>query len=190
MNITRKKEVTKLELPIKRAKGSSGDISVTWSLFHTSDDSGMVWPHNGMIDMKEGQWNSSIHLNVASEDKELPEQVVWVQLDNSTGGAVLASRDQTQTKIVIGSNMKDVPNVAPRNMLWIIVGLSVGGALTVVLIFAVWCVVKKRRHRSERLVLCVYLSSCVHVSAYLRACVCVRACACVCVHCSRKTRIK
>ena len=126
-----------------------------WSLFHnTSDYLGMVWPHNGMIDMKEGQWNSSIHLNVASEDKELPEQVVWVQLDNTTGGAVLALRDQTQTKILIGSNIKDVPNVAPSHMLWIIVGLSVGGALAVVLIFAVWRVVRRRRYRLERLVLC------------------------------------
>ena len=126
-----------------------------WSLFHnTSDHLGMVWPHNGMIDMKEGQWNSSIHLNVASEDKELPEQVVWVQLDNTTGGAVLALRDQTQTKILIGSNIKDVPNVAPSHMLWIIVGLSVGGALAVVLIFAVWRVVRRRRYRLERLVLC------------------------------------
>ena len=143
MEVTRKKEVTKLELPIKRAKGSSGNISVTWSLFHnTSDDLGMIWPYNGMIDMKEGQWNSSITLNVASDDKELTEQVVWIQLDKTAGGAVLASRDQTQAKIVIAAN------VEPTNFLWIIVGASVAGAILLVILVACFAV-RIRKRKSE-----------------------------------------
>ena len=56
--------------------------------------------------MTDGQWNVTFILNVDNDAKQLSESVIWVELKNPTGGALLASRDKTKTKIVIASNLK------------------------------------------------------------------------------------
>ena len=142
VEVTRQSDVTHLELPIKRAKGSSGNISIAWSV-QAPDDIKIIWPENGMIDMQEGQWNSSIRLSVAGDKKELSEQVVWVQLDKTNGGALLASRDKTRTKIVIAANLN------PAGMLWVIVGASAGAAVLLVIVI-VLVAVKLKKQKSER----------------------------------------
>lgn len=56
--------------------------------------------------MADGQWNDTFILNVADDRKEVQESVIWVQLENPTGGALLASRDETTAKILIASNLR------------------------------------------------------------------------------------
>ena len=135
VRITRGKDVAKLDLPIKRAKGSGGNISVMWSVVHnTSGSPAPVWPASGAIYLREGQWNSSITVTVANDETVMPEQVVWVELGATTGGAVLATRDQTRTKIIIASNVREGAPETEGLPLATIIGSSAGGAILLVLL--------------------------------------------------------
>jgi len=84
--------------------------------------------------MVDGQWNDSFIVNVANNRKEVPESVVWVQLEDTSGGALLASRDETTTKILIASNIRD------NHGEWIIIVVSVCVASVFVLLVVSWCV--------------------------------------------------
>ena len=57
--------------------------------------------------MTDGQWNESFIVNVANNRMNAPETVIWVKLYDTTGGALLASLDETFTKIVITSTLTD-----------------------------------------------------------------------------------
>ena len=119
---------TKLEIPVRRSKGSQGDITVKWSLFQndSSDSLDSIWPKSGMVSMVDGQWKDSFTLNV-DNGTEAPESVIWVRLENSTGGALLASRDETTAKILLTSSVTDSPSK------WIIIAVSVFVASIIVL---------------------------------------------------------
>ncbi len=101
-------KVIKLEIPVRRSKGSQGDITVEWSLYGSDslDSLDLIWPTSGKISMTDGQWNDTFILTVNNDGKEVPESVIWLQLENPTGGALLASRDETTAKIVIASNLR------------------------------------------------------------------------------------
>ena len=110
IRVKRGQKVTKLEITVRRSKGSQGDITVHWSLYHTDDSSesaDLIWPSSGTVSMTDGQWSESFIVNVANNRKEVPESVVFVQLEDATGGALLASRDETTAMIVIASNMRN-----------------------------------------------------------------------------------
>jgi len=79
-------------------------------MYHNDSTDGVnvIWPASGKLSMTDGQWNDSFTVNVANDRKELPESVVWVQLEGTTGGALLASRNETITKILIASTMRQM----------------------------------------------------------------------------------
>ena len=145
IKLKRAQKVTKLEIPIRRSKGSQGDITVQWSLYHnaSSDSADLIWPSSGTVSMADGQWNDTFVVNVANNRKEAPESVVWIQLEETSGGALLASRDETTAKILIASNMRN------NDGRWIIIVVSVSVASVIVLLAVSWCVssYKKKRKR-------------------------------------------
>ena len=116
-----------------------------WLLYHndSSDNVDLVWPSSGKLLLTDGQWNTSFIINIADNKKEVPESVVWVQLGDATGGALVASRDETTAKIVIAST------VTEDHSEWITILASVCVASVIVLLVAVsWCVrsyIKKRK---------------------------------------------
>ena len=145
IQVKRAQHVTKLDIPVRRSKGSQGDITVQWSLYRndSSDDVDLIWPSSGKLSMADGQWNTSFILNVANNRKEEPESVFWIQLDDTTGGALLASRDETTAKVVIASTVRD------NHGEWIIIVVSVCVASVIVLLVVSWCAnfYKKKRKR-------------------------------------------
>ena len=145
VEVTRSRQVTKLEFPIRRAKGSVGDITVQWSLYQndSSDSMEIAWPKSGQVSLADGQWNDSFIINVASDKKEVQESVVWVQLDKITGGAVLASSDQTTAKILITGN--EGKSGAWR---WIVTGVCCGVFLFVVGVLVYW--LRRKKQESQR----------------------------------------
>lgn len=150
IRVKRGQKVTKLEITVRRSKGSQGDITVHWSLYHndSSESADLIWPSSGTVSMTDGQWSKSFIVNVANNRKEVSESVVFVQLEDATGGALLASRDETTAKIVIASNMKndngkEVPGA------WIIIVVSVCAALVIALLTA-FVVVNVRRRKGRR----------------------------------------
>ena len=145
VEVTRSRQVTKLEFPVRRAKGSLGDVTVQWSLYQndSSDSMEIVWPKSGQVSLADGQWNDSFIINVASDKKEVHESVVWIQLDKTTGGAVLASRDQTTAKILITGN--EGKSGAWR---WIVTGVCCGVFLIVVGVLVYW--LHKKKQESQR----------------------------------------
>ena len=142
IEVSLKKQVTKLELPVRRSKGSQGNIGVRWSLYENSstDPHNLLWPASGEISMTDSQWNDSFVINVANDKEETTEHVIWVQLDKTTGGAVLASHDQITAKILIASNQKS------SYTHWLIIGVCVG----VLLVFVVVVVLVWRKCRQQR----------------------------------------
>ena len=143
MAVSRAKQVTKLEIPVRRAKGSQGNITVQWSL-HQNDstlDRELVWPTSGMIALDDGKWNESFTINVADDKKKAPESVMWVQLDKTSGGALLASRDQTRAKIVIKGNKE--PSGTWK---WIVIGSACAAFLLLLIILFAWW--KWRKHHN------------------------------------------
>ena len=150
IRVKRGQKVTKLEITVRRSKGSQGDITVHWSLYHNDSSEGadLTWPSSGTVSMTDGQWSESFTVNVANNRKEVPESVVFVQLEDATGGALLASKDETTAKIVIASNMKndngkEVPGAR------IIIVVSVCAALVIALLTA-FVVVNVRRRKGRR----------------------------------------
>ena len=142
-------KATKLEIPVRRSKGSQGNITVQWSLFQndSSDSLDLIWPTSGKVSMTDGQWNDSFILNVDNDRKQAPESVIWVQLENPTGGALLASRDKTTAKILIASNLR--ANQSNQSK-WILITVSVCVASLLVLSLAVFWGINRYRKRTTR----------------------------------------
>ena len=93
--------------------------------------------------MTDSQWSESFIVNVANNRKEVPESVVFVQLEDATGGALLASRDETTAKIVIASNMRNDHGA------WIIIVVSVCVA-SVIALLTVSVVVNVQRRKGRQ----------------------------------------
>ena len=146
VEVSRTRQVTKLEFPVRRAKGSLGDITVQWSLYENKSSHSVefLWPTSGKITLTDGQWNDSFIVSVDNNKKEAPESVVWVQLDKTTGGAVLASRDQTTAKILIAANESH-----GTSWRWIVIGACSGLLLILIAVVLVWWVWRKK-HKKER----------------------------------------
>lgn len=138
-------KVTKLEITVRRSKGSQGDITVEWSLYGnvSSDSLDLIWPTSGKVSMTDGQWNNSFILNVANDRRQAPESVAWIQLENPTGGALLASRDKITTKILIASNMRADQST------WIITTISVCAA-SVMVLFVASCVINRYKKTARK----------------------------------------
>ena len=145
VEVTRSKQVTKLEFPVRRAKGSVGDITVQWSLYQNDSSYSveLLWPTSGRISLTDGQWNDSFIINVDDNKREELKSVVWVQLDETTGGAVLASRDQTTAKILIAANER-----TSGAWIWIVTGVC-SGLLFILIGFLVYWV-RRKKQKSER----------------------------------------
>ena len=146
VEVSRARQVTKLEIPVRRAKGSLGDVTVHWSLYQneSSHSVELLWPTSGKITLSDGQWNDSLIVSVDNDKEESPESVVWVQLDKTTGGAVLASRDQTTAKILIAANER--PGASWR---WIVTGACSGLLFILLVVVLVWWV-RRKWQKSER----------------------------------------
>ena len=114
-------KVAKLEIPVRRSKGSQGNITVRWSLYHndSTDISDLIWLSSGTLSMTDGQWSSSLTLNVASNIKKVPGNIIWIKLAETTGGALLASEDETVIKIILTCNLSE------KNSKWFIFAIFV-----------------------------------------------------------------
>ena len=144
LEISRTRQVTKLEIPVRRAKGALGDVTVHWSLYQNeSSQVELLWPTSGKVTLSDGQWNDSFIVSVDNEE-EAPESVVWVQLDKTTGGAVLASRDQTTAKILIAGNER-----SGTNWIWIVTCVCSGLLFILLAVVLVWWV-RRKWQLSER----------------------------------------
>lgn len=147
VKVSRTQHITKLEIPVRRAKGSQGDITVQWSMYQneSSHSTNLLWPTSGIISLADGEWNESFIIDVENNKKEAPESVIWIQLDKTTGGAVLASRDQTTAKIVIAGN-KEEEGETPK---WSVIG-ACSAVLLVLAIVVVLLLVRRRMIKSAR----------------------------------------
>ena len=145
LEVSRTRKVTKLEIPVRRAKGALGDVTVHWSLYQNhSSRVELLWPTSGKITLSDGQWNESFIVNVDNDKDEAPESVVWVQLDKTTGGAVLASHDQTTAKILIAGNER-----SGTSWRWIVIGACSGLLFILLVVVLVWWV-RRKWQKSER----------------------------------------
>ena len=146
VEVSRTRQVTKLEIPVRRAKGSLGDVTVHWSLYRNESSRSveLLWPTSGKITLSDGQWNDSFIVSVDNDKEESPESVVWVQLDKTTGGAVLASRDQTTAKILIAANER-----SGTSWRWIVTGACSGLLFILLVVVLVWWV-RRKWQKSER----------------------------------------
>ena len=93
--------------------------------------------------MKNGQWNDSFILTVDNDRRQAPEGVVWVQLENPSGGALLASPDESTLKITIASNQR------PDQETWIITTICVCVVSVLIVVVASYGI-KRHRSRSKR----------------------------------------
>ena len=145
LEVSRTRQVTKLYIPVRRAKGALGDVTVHWSLYQNhSSRVELLWPTSGKITLSDGQWNESFIVNVDNDKDEAPESVVWVQLDKTTGGAVLASHDQTTAKILIAGSERP-----GTSWIWIVIGACAGLLFIFLVVLLVWWV-RRKWQRSER----------------------------------------
>lgn len=150
IRVNRSEEVTELEMPLRRSKGSQGDITVQWVLSYNDslDNTDLVWPLAGNVSMTDGQWNDSIIINVANNRKEIPATVIWVQLEKAIGGALLASRNETITKIIIASTMKNKHEEVKENRTgWRIIVISVCVLATASVLLGVSRLLYKQRKK-------------------------------------------
>lgn len=147
IEVFRRMKVTTLEIPVLRSKGSLGDITVEWSLYQndSSDTLEFIWPASGNVSMTDGQWNSSFILNVGNDRRQAPASVVWIQLENPTGGALLASDDKTTSKILIASNLRADQST------WIITTISACAA-SVIVLFAASCGINRYKKSTKKYV--------------------------------------
>lgn len=141
-------KVTKLEIRVRRSKGSQGNITVPWSLYQndSSNSLDLIKPTSGKVSMTDGQWNESFTLS-ADNEMETPERVIWIQLENPTGGALLASRDKTTIKILITSNLRAQHNKKISKWVPIVAGSCVAG---VIVLLGVSCGIYRYRKTRER----------------------------------------
>ena len=93
--------------------------------------------------MKDGQWNDSFILTVDNDRRQAPEGVIWVQLENPSGGALLASPYETTLKITIASNQR------PDQETGIITTVCISVVSVLVVLVASY-VVKRHRNRRKR----------------------------------------
>lgn len=144
IHVSRVEKVTKLEILVRRSKGSQGNIIVEWSLYQndSSDSLDLIQPRSGKVSMIDGQWNESFILNVDNE-MEAPESVIWVKLENPTGGALLAPRDETTAKILIASNLK----AQHSEKISVVIGSSV--ACIIVLLTVSYGIYRCRKQRER-----------------------------------------
>ena len=145
IQVSRRMRVTMLEILLRRSKGSQGDIAVQWSLYQndSSDSLDLIWPRSGEVSMKDGQWNDSFILTVDNDRRQAPEGVIWVQLESPSGGALLASPDETTLKITIASNQR------PDQETGIITTVCISVVSVLVVLVASY-VVKRHRNRRKR----------------------------------------
>ena len=145
LEVSRTRQVTKLEIPVRRAKGALGEITVHWSLYQNeSSRVELLWPTSGKVTLSDGQWNDSLIVSVDNDKDEAPESVVWVQLDKTTGGAVLASRYQTTAKILIAGNER-----SGTSWIWIVTGACSGLLFILLVAVLVWWM-RKKWQKSEK----------------------------------------
>ena len=140
--------VTKLEIPVRRSKGSQGNITVEWSLYgnDSSESLNQIQPTSGKVSMTDGQWNESFILNVDNE-MEAPGSVIWIELKNPTGGAMLASRDKTTARILITSNFRSQHRKGVSTWTLTVVGSCVA---CVIVLLTVSCGIYIRRKKRVR----------------------------------------
>lgn len=148
IQVFRVEMVTKLEIHVRRSKGSQGNITVSWSLYQndSSNSLNFIQPTSGKVSMTDGQWNESFILNVDNE-MEAPENVIWIQLENPTGGALLASRDKTTVKILVASNLRTQHSKKISKWTSVVAGSCVAG---VIVLMIVSCGIYKRRTKRKR----------------------------------------
>ena len=145
LEVSRTRQVTKLEIPVRRTKGALGDVTVHWSLYQNeSTRVELLWPTAGKVTLSDGQWNESFIVSVDNDKEEAPESVVWVQLDKTTGGAVLASHDQTTAKILIAGNER-----SDSSRRWIVTGACAGLLFILLVLVLVWWM-RRKWQKSER----------------------------------------
>lgn len=141
INIVQQSSNQEIQLPVKRSKGSSGSIEVTWSLYSKeTHHHKIIWPDSGKISFKEGQWNSSIVVFVASNEHSTQESYFGIRLENTTGGAILASDNLTTTRLVVTS-IHVAASVHESNTKWIITGVF----LVLMLLIVVAAVIKRQK---------------------------------------------
>ena len=146
IQVSRVGRVTKLDIPVRRSKGSQGDITVEWSLYRNDSSNSLdqIQSTSGKVSMTDGQWNESIILDVDNE-MAAPESVIWIQLENPTGGALLASRDKTTAKILIASNVRAQRSKQSSKWTYTAVGSCVAFVIVLVAVsFGIYRCRKKR----------------------------------------------
>ncbi|XP_068740821.1 uncharacterized protein [Montipora capricornis] len=146
VEVSRTRQVSKLAIPVRRAKGSQGDITIQWSLYRNDSSHGpdLLWPTSGKISLADGEWNKSLIVNLDNDEKDAPQSVVWVQLDKTTGGALLGSRDQTTAKVLIaGKEREEIWH-------WIVTGVSVLIALILIILLVAWRQ-RRKKVKSQRM---------------------------------------
>ena len=133
VELSRTKKVTRLEIPVRRAKGSQGDITVQWSLYQNESSQGpsLLWPSAGEISLVDGEWNKSVIVSLDDDKTDAPQSVVWIQLDKISGGAILGSHDQTTAKVLITGKQTKSKEIWQ----WIVIGVAVIGLLIGVVLF-------------------------------------------------------
>ena len=145
LEVSRTRQVTKLEIPVRRARGALGDVTVQWSLYQNeSSPVELLWPTSGNVTLSDGQWNTTFIVSVDSDKEEAPQSVVWVQLYKTTGGAVLASHEQTTAKILIAGNER-----SGTSWIWIVID-ACSGLLFILLVVALVWWVRRKWQRPER----------------------------------------
>ena len=149
VELSRTKKVTRLEIPVRRAKGAQGDITVQWSLYQNESSQGpsLLWPSSGEISLIDGEWNASFIVNLDDDKTDAPQSVVWIQLDKTSGGAILGSRDETTAKVLITGKETESKTIWQ----WIAIGAAIIGAFIVVVLILLLrrC---SRKVKSQRLI--------------------------------------
>ncbi|XP_015767122.1 PREDICTED: uncharacterized protein LOC107345883, partial [Acropora digitifera] len=151
VELCRTKKVVTVEIPVRRAKGSQGNITVQWSLYRNESAQGpsLVWPLSGEISFVDGEWNKSFIVNLDDDKTDAPQSVVWIQLDKISGGAILGSRDETTAKVLITGKETESKTIWQ----WIAIGAAVIGAFIVVVLIILlrrhWRMVNSRRKCEE-----------------------------------------
>ena len=154
VEVSRRKQVTQLEFPVRRSKGSQGNITVHWSLYRNESSHGpnLLWPTSGNIGLEDGEWNTSFIINLDDDAKVAPESVVWVQMDETTGGAVLGSHYETTAKVLITGTYNQESETGIWH--WIVIGVCGAVVLIVaVVLFLVWR--QRRKKTNNQRLICI-----------------------------------
>ena len=78
---------------------------------------------------------------------DAPQSVVWIQLDKTSGGAILGSRDETTAKVLITGKETESKTIWQ----WIAIGAAVIGAFIVVVLILLLRR-RSRKVKSRRLI--------------------------------------